>query len=300
MRAGGDFRHHAAERAVLLPLRAHDVRQHPADAVRLAQHHRRGRLVAARLEPEYETWPAGHLRCCLSWVAWAIPRLRSWAGAGINGAASGPLSRPVASTRREWLASSEDPHRHARLALGAGPGAPGGRAPRRRARLAPETMRAGRHQDDGRPDHRSAADRGRRQGSVHQGDRGGAVRRRHRPRRALDEGHAGDLAAGPRHLRHSAARGSARRLRQREVCLARRAAGRRRHRHVVAAPPGAGAARAPRPARRRFSRQRRDAAAQARGGRRRRDLSRLRRSQPAGLCRSTSPRRCRPTSCCRP
>ena len=30
------------------------------------------------------------------------------------------------STRRERLASSEDPHRHARLSLGAGPGAPGG------------------------------------------------------------------------------------------------------------------------------------------------------------------------------
>ena len=46
------------------------------------------------------------------------------------------------------------------------------------------------HQDDRRQDPRRAAGQGRRQGAVHQGDRGRAGRRHRRPRRALDEGRA--------------------------------------------------------------------------------------------------------------
>ena len=96
VRAGGDLRHHAAEGPMLLPLRAHDVGQDAARAVRLAQHDGRGRLVAARLQPEHEARLAARLLCDLPWVVLAIPRLRSWAGAGINGAASRPVPRPVA------------------------------------------------------------------------------------------------------------------------------------------------------------------------------------------------------------
>ena len=49
-----DLRHDAAEGAVLLPLRAHDIRKDLAAPVGLTQHDRRRRLIAARFEAEHE------------------------------------------------------------------------------------------------------------------------------------------------------------------------------------------------------------------------------------------------------
>jgi NAD(P)H-dependent FMN reductase len=52
MGASGNLRHHAAVRAVLVELGAHNVRQHPAAAVAFAKHDGGGGLVAARLDAE--------------------------------------------------------------------------------------------------------------------------------------------------------------------------------------------------------------------------------------------------------
>ena len=68
------------------------------------------------------------------------------------------------------------------------------------------------HPHQRRQDPRPPAGRGRRQGPVHQGDRGGAARRPHRPRRAFGQGHADGAAGGARDRGGAAARGSARRL----------------------------------------------------------------------------------------
>ena len=86
----------------------------------------------------------------------------------------------------------------------------------------------------------------RRQGAVHQGDRGGARGRRRRPRGAFGQGHADGAAGRPDHRGGAAARGSARRLHQPQGEVAAGAAGGRRGRHRVAAAAGAGEAAAAR------------------------------------------------------
>ena len=100
----------------------------------------------------------------------------------------------------------------------------------------------------------------RRQGAVHQGDRGGARGRRRRPRGAFGQGHADGAAGRPAHRGGAAARGSARRVHQPQGEDAARPAGRRGGRHRLAAAAGAGEAAA-----RRISRSCRSAAMWRRG-----------------------------------
>ena len=92
-----------------------------------------------------------------------------------------------------------------------------------------------RHHDLRRPHPGPAAARVRRQGPVHQGDRGGAAGGRDRSRRAFHEGHADGAAGGPHRSPLSAARGCARRLHQHQGAVACRAAAGRGRRHLVAA-----------------------------------------------------------------
>ena len=54
MRAGGDFRHHAAERRVILDLRMHDVRQDAAGPVPPPFDHGGGGLIARGLDAQYQ------------------------------------------------------------------------------------------------------------------------------------------------------------------------------------------------------------------------------------------------------
>ena len=129
--------------------------------------------------------------------------------------------------------------------------------------------RRGRHRIGHHPHHRRrhpgpAAGGGRRQGPVHQGDRGGAARRAHRSRRAFGQGHADVAAAGLDAGGLPRTRGCARRVHQPQGRIARRAAARRDGRHRVAAAAGDRQAHAARSARRAAARQCRDAAAQAR------------------------------------
>ena len=109
-----------------------------------------------------------------------------------------------------------------------------------------------------------AAGGGRRQGPVHQGDRGSAARRPHRSRRAFGQGHADGAAGRPDVDRLPRTRGSARRVHQPQGRFARRSAAGRDVRHRLAAPAGDRKARASRSTYRPAARQRRDAAAQAR------------------------------------
>ena len=154
---------------------------------------------------------------------------------------------------------------------------------RRGARAGRGRLRARRHQDDRRPITRPAAGGGGRQGSLYQGDRGGAARGRDRPRRAFHEGHADRAAPRPRHRRDLGARGPARRLHQRVSTPlwpmfppARRVgtSSLRRQAQVLHRRPDLDGRAVPR--------QRRDAAEEARRGPGRRHVSRLRRAQPAG------------------
>ena len=114
---------------------------------------------------------------------------------------------------------------------------------RRRTAPAASRFEVVRHQDHRRPHPGPAAGRGRRQGAVHQGDRGGAAGRRDRPRRAFHEGHADRAAGWPRHRRCLLPREDVR-----DAFISAKAAslaelpGRRRGRHLVAAAAGAGAA----------------------------------------------------------
>ncbi len=59
MRARGDLRHHAAIGGVVLDLRAHDIGQDGAPAVRSDPDHRRRRLVAGGLDAEDQHGPHG-------------------------------------------------------------------------------------------------------------------------------------------------------------------------------------------------------------------------------------------------
>ena len=52
MGAGGDFRHHAAERGMLADLRKNDVRQDAALSFRIPLHHGGGGFVAGRFDAE--------------------------------------------------------------------------------------------------------------------------------------------------------------------------------------------------------------------------------------------------------
>ena len=111
------------------------------------------------------------------------------------------ITRPPASprrTRHSMGLSTAAPHRHARLAAGAGAGnASSAQAPGRCSRRHwPSRMRSWSRSSSTTGDRITgpAAGRDRRQGAVHQGDRGGAAGRPHRSRGAFDEGHA-DLAA---------------------------------------------------------------------------------------------------------
>ena len=72
------------------------------------------------------------------------------------------------------------------------------------------------HPHQRRYDPRSPSRASRRQGALHQGDRGGAARRSDRPRRALREGHADAAACRPCNRGRAAARGCARRIHQLE------------------------------------------------------------------------------------
>ena len=254
VRPRGNLRHHAAVAAVLLPLRAHDVGQDAPAPVRGTRHDRRRRLVAARLDAEHQR------------LALVLGRIHGASFAPAPGRGHKRAKRCPAppSIGRSALASIHHPHRHARLAAGAGAGARGARAPGGRARAGPMGVRGARHQDLGRPHPGPPARRGRRQGPLHQGDRGGAAGRRDRPRRALHEGHADAAAGGPDGRLLPAARGRARRLHQQQGCHARRAAQGSGGRHLLAAAPGAGQAPAARPHHRAHARQRRDEAAQAR------------------------------------
>ena len=76
MRAGGDFRHDTAERAMLLPLRAYHVRQGRAAAIAIAAHDRHGGFIAATLDAEHNARRAG--------------TVGAWRGVGRQ------ISRPVA------------------------------------------------------------------------------------------------------------------------------------------------------------------------------------------------------------
>ena len=129
VRAGGDLRHHAAVAAVLLPLRAHDVGQ-DAPASR-----------PARAQPRPRPSRRSSSRC----RAPALARVR-WdgcihVGVGLHQRPDGRHKRasPSVSGHRlapeeRALASIDNPHRHARLAAGAGAGPRGARAAGGRAR----------------------------------------------------------------------------------------------------------------------------------------------------------------------
>ncbi len=122
---------------------------------------------------------------------------RSWSGhrRAVAFGGSGLYAIPYGDIPFRWQ-PSRLAHRHARLAARPRPGGRDARAPDRRP-SAPG--RARRHRDLCHQDHRrqgagSPAERDRRQGPVHQGDRGGAAGRRDRHRRPFHEGRA-DLAA---------------------------------------------------------------------------------------------------------
>ena len=116
------------------------------------------------------------------------------------------------STWTKRLAIDRNPHRDPGKPAGAGAGErdpppTGGNAAARR-RADPDHA----DPDQRRPDHRPAADRGRRQGSVHQGDRRGPARRFDRPCGAFGQGHADGDARRAGHRRVPAAGGCARRV----------------------------------------------------------------------------------------
>ncbi len=52
MGSGGNFRHHAAERRMLVDLRENDVRQDAALSFRIPFHHGGGGFVASRFDAE--------------------------------------------------------------------------------------------------------------------------------------------------------------------------------------------------------------------------------------------------------
>ncbi len=206
MGARGDLRHHAAEGGVLGDLRQHDVGQDvgPARPPAARPPRRRSRRRSSRCR-ERRIW---------SHYGLSVHRRRR---------ESPIVAGRQALDRRSIARSSAAMPLHSTSCASA-------RAAarwrwRRRTRCA--TRLAAAHgvaedsdRDRGHPHHRRlhpgpAAGGGRRQGPVHQGDRGGAARRRDRPRRAFGQGHA-DRAAGraSRSPRLPAARGRARRLHQ--------------------------------------------------------------------------------------
>ena len=170
----------------------------------------------------------------LSWVASMGRRLHQRPDGGINGRRG--VQHRLASEDRPLQASTiRIGTRGSPLALAQAREVQ--RAPGGRARAGTMGVRGARHQDLGRPHPGPPARRSRRQGPLHQGDRGGAAGRRHRPRRALHEGHADAAAGGLDGQLLPAARGRARRLHQQQGRHARPAARRERW----SAPPRCGA-----------------------------------------------------------
>ena len=253
MGARRDLRHHAAEGRMLLDLAEHDVGQDlRLGAVAQFDHARRG-LVATRLDAEnadHLVAPFDHCRPGVS----SDRRLRAKPGSPVllTGGYHGPRH---ANNRAE--------DRNARQPAGAGAGARDARPADGGARPAGRSLRDRGDLDQRRPHPGPAAVGSRRQGPVHQGDRGSAARRPHRHRRAFLEGHADRAAGGLGALRLPAARGSARRLHRHGGEVDRGTARGRDGRLVVAAPAGADPPAAARSQGRDLPRQCADAAAQA-------------------------------------
>ena len=156
---------------MLVDLRQHDVGQDLARPVAVAFDHRRGGLVACRLDSEYKHCEHVAIDCRPAYHCEV--RCRN------------PKCHPVPAR------GCRDPaDRHARQPAGAGAGRHGARRAGQGAWL-----RSGADRAPGDPHHRRphpgpAAGGGRRQGPVRQGDRGGAARRPHRPGGAFVQGHA--------------------------------------------------------------------------------------------------------------
>ena len=164
--------HHTAIGRMLLELRQQGGGQHRA----VAADEGHGRLVATRLDAEDDAVAVDHQ---------PPPRQRYPAQMGLRlplriGTRGSPLALAQATLVREGAGGS--------LAGTGRAGCDRGRG----------------HQDHRRSRHRPAAGRHRRQGAVHQGDRGGAAGRHHRSRGALDEGHADLAARGAGHGGHAA------------------------------------------------------------------------------------------------
>ena len=185
MGAGGDLRHHAAERAMLLPLRAHDVRQDAATAIG----------TRARRPPPPSRRSSS--RCRARAVSRAVCVRNAANSSPSAGYAFAMPPADEALKRRSGHSAPralppEDRHVQAHPQPAAERSASARAARRWRCAQAHETRRGlmaahGFAEDrfeivviktSGRPHPGPAAVRGRRQGPVHQGDRRSAVRRR--------------------------------------------------------------------------------------------------------------------------
>jgi hypothetical protein len=189
MGARGDFRHDAAKGRVFLDLAEHDVGQDHGRAVARSARRRRGGLVAARLDAENaELASLAPVRLPGSALS---PML---GGVGTSARVRAGLSRTGAMQTVQTPERLQD--RNARQRAGAGPGARDAGAADGGARLPEEAFAIEVISTSGDRIQDRPAVGGRRQGPVHQGDRGGAARRPHRHRRAFLQGHADALPAG--------------------------------------------------------------------------------------------------------
>ena len=186
---------------MLLDLAEHDVGQDLAAASPRPARRRRGGLVAARLDAENADHSPRSFHDCPA--RWHFPVRRCGkagrlAAVGYHGPRAMQTTAFRIGTRGSPLALAQAHETRARLMAAHG--------------LPEEAFEIEVDLDQRRPHPGPAAVGGRRQGPVHQGDRGGAARRPHRHRRAFVQGHADAAAGRPGALRLPAARGCARRL----------------------------------------------------------------------------------------